>query len=663
MKYVNLVIDNNTDKTDRFYTYGCQFENVKIGDKVSVPFNQGNRVKDGYVFQVFDQLPSEIKGLKYVLEIKEDVSITKEAVDICIWMKKRYICRYIEAVKCFTPSGSKSKRGKRPIPHLETQGEEISIERLTFEQKKAISKIFQAISVEKQKTFLLHGVTSSGKTEVYMQSIEKVIGKEQTAIMLVPEISLTKQIIERFIGRFGYDNIAVIHSKLSLGERFDEWTRIKEGKVKIVIGARSAIFAPLENIGIIVLDEEHEATYKSDMSPKYETIEVALKRSLYNKCTLLLGSATPSIVSAVRAEEGIYEKLELLERYNKNPLPEVEIVDMRDELKNGNTSIFSRTLFQAIRDTLDEDKQVILFLNRRGYSTFVSCRECGHVVKCPQCGISMTYHKGRGDVVCHYCGYNETLPKACPECKSKYIRHFGTGTEKVEETTEELFPDINIARLDFDSIKKKGSLDKILNDFKKGKSRILIGTQIVAKGLDFHNVGLVGIIAADTSLYIPDFKSAERAFQLITQAAGRTGRGDSHGKVIVQTYNPDHYSIIYGANQDYKGFYQTEKLLRQGLKYPPYSDIIQIMISDEKEANALKNSKEIFSTLYEKLGNKNGYSIFSPTLALINRQGNNFRYQIIIKAERGKRQEYTEALEKIKKDYTVGIDINPYSMM
>jgi primosomal protein N' (replication factor Y) len=663
MKYVNVAIDNNNDNTDRLYTYGCKFEDVKIGQKIFVPFNRGNKVKVAYIFEIMDQLDNEVKGLKYVESVDQEIYLNMEMIETCVWMKQRYLCRYIEAINGFTPTGTKSKRGKERNPHKETVGEKMIIESLTDEQNAVLSRIFSTIGKAKQHTFLLHGVTSSGKTEVYMQTIAKVIDLNKNAIMLVPEISLTKQIIERFIGRFGAENIAVLHSKLSLGERFDEWARIREGKVKIVIGARSAIFAPLENIGAIILDEEHEATYKSDMSPKYDTVEVALKRGNAHKSTIILGSATPSIVSSIRAEEKIYEKLSLKERYNKNQLPEVEVIDMRDELKNGNTSILSSRLYHEMKENLEDGKQVILFLNRRGYSTFVSCRECGYVMKCPECGISLTYHKEKGEMLCHYCGYKTELPKECPNCKGKYIKYFGTGTEKVEEYAREMFEGFPVARLDFDTTKQKGNLDKILNDFRNNKTKILVGTQIVAKGLDFHNVGLVGIIAADVALNIPDFKSAERTFQLITQAAGRTGRGEAQGKVVIQTYNPEHYAIIHGANQDYEGFYQMEKTIRNGLGYPPYVDIIQIIISNENEKNGLDIAGLIYERLMKTLGIKNIYTIFKPNQSIINKHGNLFRYHIIIKAKRGSRKEYIKELEKIKKDYTIGIDINPYSLM
>lgn len=663
MNYVNVVIDNNTDKTDRFYTYGCSFPQVRPGDRVLVPFAQGDRIRPAYVFEVMDHLEKDIPGLKMVREIDSEYSLPEEALEICLWMKKRYLCRLIEGIHCFTPSGTISKGGKARRPYRDAEGLGGPVESLTLQQELALARIYEKMDSGRQHSFLLHGVTSSGKTEVYMRAIERALEKGKTAIMLVPEISLTPEIIRRFISRFTEEKIAVLHSRLSMGERYDEWTRIRKGEVSIVIGARSAVFAPLENIGVIVMDEEHELTYKSDKSPKYDTGEVALRRAMVNKGVLIVGSATPSIVTAVRAEEGFYEKLTLTERYNGNQMPQVEIQDMREELKNGNTSVFSTRLFSLMDETLKQDKQIILFLNRRGYSTFLSCRECGFVMKCRECGISMTYHKEEGNVRCHYCGRNESLPTGCPSCGSRYLRHFGSGTEKVEEQVNQYFPHIPAARLDLDSTKKKGSLDKILSDFRKGRTRILIGTQIVAKGLDFHHVGLVGILAADTTLNIPDYRSAERTFQLITQAAGRTGRGETRGRVVIQTYEPEHYAVTLGARQDYDGFYQVEKEIREGLKYPPFADILLLTVSGKKEKDSLEKAESVYKECMAAFGNSPEYTVFRPAAAVIAKQGNLFRHQIVMKVDRGRRKEYAVVLEKIKRDYGIIIDINPASMM
>lgn len=671
MKYVSVVIDNNTDHTDSLYTYLCEDDTVKVGDKVFVPFAKGNRIREAYVFQVADTLPEEIKGVKTIAGIDPDISLGEEAVATCVWMKRQYLCRYIDAVKCFTPAGSSSKRGKVRTPYKEAVGEASGAKSLTDEQKAAIETILPHLRDREHKVFLIHGVTSSGKTEIYMQVIEECIAGGRTAVMLVPEISLTPQTIDRFIGRFGSERIAVLHSKLSRGERYDEWMRIRRGGVKIVIGARSAVFAPLTDIGVIVLDEEHETTYKSDMTPKYDAAEVAVRRAKKNRAVVLLGSATPSLVSAYKAEQGEYQRIVLAERFNKTPLPAVEIIDMREELKNGNKSIFSVSLYQEMRKNLEEKRQVILFLNRRGYSTFVSCRSCGYVMKCRDCGISLTYHKTRNEAVCHFCGCRERVPAVCPVCGGKYIRHFGTGTEKVEEVTKEIFPEYTADRLDLDTASKKGSIDKILNSFRRGKTNILIGTQLVAKGLDFSNVGLVGIVSADISLNVPDFRSAERTFQLITQAAGRAGRGDYPGKVLIQSYHPEHYSIVAAANHDYEAFYRAETAIRKQIGYPPFSDLIQIVLSSEKEQEAYEACRKVAADFIRGAGKSEERYVFGPQAAPMNKIKGLYRYQLLIKCFPGKRKEYSRVLNEIRlgintdrsAKYLISIDVNPYSFL
>lgn len=667
MKYVNVVIDNKSDSTDNYFTYGCHDDDVSVGQKVYVPFARSKKLREAYVFQVLDTIDSEFKGLKYVDSIDESICLTKEVIETCIWLRKRYFCRYIDAVKLFVPAGNPSKRGKLRKPYKDNKGEEQNIETTTTEQEQALKKIWNSISKNEQGLFLLHGVTGSGKTEIYMQAIEECIRAGKTAIMLVPEISLTKQIIDRFIGRFSNENIAVLHSKLSSGERYDEWMRIRKGQVKIVIGARSAVFAPLENIGIIILDEEHEATYKSDMTPKYETVEVAIKRTKKSGGVVLMGSATPSVVSYKRSELGIYEKLTLTERYNKNPLPEVKVVDMRKEIKMGNKTIFSKELFLEMEKTLKEKKQIILFLNRRGYSTFVSCRECGYVLRCPNCGVSLTYHKNGNSCTCHYCGYTEPIPNVCPKCNSKYIRYFGSGTEKVEETVCELFEDASVARLDLDTMKKKGAVEKILKDFGDGKTNILTGTQLVAKGLDFKNIGLVGIISADVSLNIPDYRSSERTFQLITQAAGRAGRGNEKGKVVIQTYTPEHYAVESAASQDYESFYKTEIELRELMEYPPFTDLIQIVFSSKKDNDAYVGACSWENELHRMLANSKN-NILSPKKIDLAVNKEEYKYQILIKAPLEEKKIYMGAIDALKrnkskkKNYNVIVDVNPYSL-
>ncbi len=670
MKYIDVAIDNKSEHTDTLYTYGCEDDRVRIGQKVFVPFGLGDRVRDAYVFRVSDSPDKEYRTLKYAERLDEEICLTEEIMETCRWMKTRYLCKYIDAVKCFTPAGSKSKRGKERTPYKDAEGEPGAIPKLTAQQAAALKPIRQAIGAREHRRFLLYGVTGSGKTEVYMQAAARCLEAGRKAIMLVPEISLTKQIIGRFIGRFGAESIAVLHSRLSLGERHDEWMRIKKGMVSIVIGARSAVFAPFDDIGLIILDEEHEATYKSDMTPKYDAVEVALKRLQQHKGVLVCGSATPSVATFHRSEQGIYERLELTERYNQVALPQVTIADMREELREGNKTIISRALYRAMGRALEKGQQIILFLNRRGYATFVSCRECGAVLKCPDCGISLTYHKDGGKVTCHYCGHEEDAPETCPDCGSRYIRYFGTGTEKVEEIIGEFFPEVVIQRLDLDSTKRKGSIDRILDRFKKGKIHILIGTQLVAKGLDFRNVGLVGIIAADVTLNIPDFRSAERTFQLITQAAGRAGRGDETGKVIIQSYQPDHYAVRLAAKQDYNGFYQTEIKLRKYMEYPPYSDLIQIVFSSKEEEQARAAAEAWHEKTTEALQSEKKGCVFRPQQAPMGKIKDTYRYCMLIKCPQGKRRRYTAALQEIKeaekikkKAYAVTVDINPYSFI
>lgn len=676
MKYANLVIDNKSDQTDQLYTYGVK-DDAKIGSKVYVPFARSRNLREAYVVETDEHSGDELgKRLRYIEKVDDDVSLSEEMIRTALWMKKRYICRLIDAVNCFTPVGEKARRGQRKNPFAEEKGEPSSVKELTLQQAQILQRIGEAAKAKKHMRFLLHGVTGSGKTEIYIRAAQQVLEQGRNVIVLVPEIALTGQIIDRLIGRFGSGKVAVLHSKLSLGERYDQWKKVRDGcdgDGQIVIGARSAVFAPLENIGLIVIDEEHETTYKSDHTPKYDTIEVALKRvqDKDNNGILLLGSATPSVVSYQRAQEGIYELLELTERYNKVVLPEISIVDMREELKRGNRSIISSELCSKMKDTLEAGRQVILFLNRRGYSTFVSCRECGYVARCPGCGLSLTYHKAGGQAVCHYCGYHEPAPNKCPECGSKYIRYFGSGTEKLEEAVSDLFPEYAAERLDLDTVKRKGELTRKLKAFRSGKTQILIGTQIIAKGLDFRNVGLSGIVSADVSLNIPDFRSPERTFQLITQAAGRAGRGDSQGHVVIQTYSPEHYAVAFASQHDYKGFFETEKQLRAYMGYPPYSDLFQIVFTAKREDAAKDGAESWYERIRGRMAREDQEMVFPPQQAYLGKIKDIYRYSMLIKCPQGRRAEYSrivaavreEDIEKKKKDYTAIVDINPYSFI
>ncbi len=672
MEYVNLIIDNVSDHTDSLYTYGSEIRGLKPGDKVVVPFSRGNRHREAYVHSIADSLDPGIKVLKKVVTKDEKINLSPLAMKMCCWMRERYMCRYIDAVKCFVPPGKEPKRRSIKKQRESAEGTLPSeLPSLTEEQENVLAQIHRYIAFGSHQVFLLHGVTSSGKTEIYMRAISECILLGKTALMLLPEIALTTQIIERFSKRFGEENLAIMHSGLSLGRRYEEWMKVKEGRAKIVVGARSAVFAPLDNIGVVILDEEHEGTYKSDMAPKYDTAEVAVSLAEFHKAVVILGSATPSLASVYKAKSGDYKYLRLTKRYNEAPLPDCEVVDMRNELRSGNKTIFSRSLYSEIRSCLSENKQIILFLNRRGYTTFLACRNCGYAVRCNECNISLTYHKALNAAICHYCGLRQKISNICPECGKKYMKHFGAGTEKVEELAKEMFQEATIDRLDMDTSRKKGSTEAILARFSKGKTDILIGTQLVAKGLDFENVGLVGIVAADVSLNLPDYRSSERTFQLITQAAGRAGRGDRRGKVIIQTYSPDHYAIKMASMQDYRSFYEMEIGIRRQLHYPPFSDLIQLILTAEDDEEACVGAEKIKDAFLRRTGKDHGAHILGPRPAPIARKNERYRWQILIKCLPQHWGLYQKTLFDIKnkvvkekgKRWTLSIDVNPYGLI
>ena len=545
--------------------------------------------------------------------------------------------------------------------------------KLTEEQELALEKVENSIEEKKFKEFLLYGVTGSGKTEVYMQLIEKVIKNGKSAILLVPEISLTPQMLDRFIGRFGKDKIAVLHSKLSIGERHDEWIRIKEEKSKIVIGARSAIFAPVKNLGIIIIDEEHDSSYKSESSPRYNAKEIAEKICKENNIPLLLGSATPDINTFYRTNlENIDDRkitlLKLTKRANNSSLPKVKIVDLKKELAIGNKTMFSTLLHKLIEENLKNKHQTILFLNRRGYSTFIMCRECGYTMKCPNCNISLTYHSFQNKLKCHYCGHEENPVKICPNCGSTKIRYFGTGTQKIEEEVKKEFPEASIIRMDVDTVSKKNSHEEILNKFKKENIDILIGTQMVVKGHHFPNVTLVGVIEADSSLNIDDFRANERTFQILTQVAGRAGREQLPGKVVVQTYNPNSFAIELSKEQNYDLFYKTEIELRKQLNYPPFCDIIVVGFSGRDNNEISKLSTYVYKLLKTNLENYN-IKVFMPMPAPIDRIKNRYRWRIVAKGKVTSEVNIVinKCLQKvynsgISKNTNIIIDVNPNNM-
>lgn len=497
--------------------------------------------------------------------------------------------------------------------------------KLNREQEMAYNKVL----ANPCQTFLLKGVTGSGKTEVFLQLVEENIKNGKEAIVLVPEISLTPQTIERFTGRFG-NKIAVIHSRLSISERFDQRRLINQGQVKIVIGARSAIFAPFKNLGIIIIDEEHDQSYYSSKDPKYHTYQIAKFRSEYNKASLILASATPSVRSMMECQKGNYTLLELKNRVNNND-PDIEVVDMREELKNSNYSMISRKLYQEIRQTLDQGNQAILFLNKIGHNSFTFCRQCGYVIKCDACDVSMTYHKHINKLVCHYCGRTKNQPRICPNCGSKKIKEFGAGTEKLEEEVRELFKDANILRMDSQTVSGRESYEKMYALMKDNKLDILIGTQMIAKGLDFKDVTLVGIISADLSLNIDDYNAQETTFQLLTQVAGRAGRDQKKGRVIIQTYKPENFVINAASNADYKAFYEKEMQLRKAYKYPPFTNLITIRIVNKSRTKTIALARQVRLDLDKTFANLTDIDIIGPNPCKIGRINNKYRYNIIVK--------------------------------
>lgn len=499
---------------------------------------------------------------------------------------------------------------------------------LNAEQAAVVEQVTSQIGQE-SNPFLLEGVTGSGKTEVYLHIIDKILKLGKTAIVLVPEISLTPQMTNRFISRFG-KKVAIMHSALSDGEKFDEWRKIKSGQARVVVGARSAIFVPIENIGAIIIDEEHEATYKQESNPRYHARDVALLRAKYHKAVLLMGSATPSIESRARASRGVYQFLQLTHRANPMAkIPKVEIVDFRDYVGQQEVSNFTPYLLEKIADRLEKNEQVVLMLNRRGYSSFIMCRDCGYVDECPNCDISLTLHMDTKTMNCHYCGFEKSIPHTCPNCHSRSIRYYGTGTQKAYDELVEVFPQARILRMDVDTTRQKGAHQRILDKFGNHEANILLGTQMIAKGLDFPNVTLVGVLNADTSLNLPDFRSSERTFQLLTQVAGRAGRAEKEGEVLIQTYNPQHYAIQLAQKQDYEAFYAYEMGIRRQLSYPPYYFTVGLTLSHKDEQIVVCKSSELLQLLRQQLSDK--IKILGPTPKPIARTHNLYHYQIIVK--------------------------------
>lgn len=516
---------------------------------------------------------------------------------------------------------------RNPLAGFEDEEKPVPVT-LNDEQQTALNQINKAIDQHKAETFLLEGITGSGKTEVYLHAIGKALAQGRNALMLVPEISLTPQMVKQVKARFG-DKVAVLHSALSEGEKYDEWRRIRRGEIQVVVGARSAVFVPLDNIGLIVIDEEHESSYKQETNPRYNAKNVAIWRSKYHHCPLVLGSATPSLGSRARAQKDVYHLLRLTKRANHKKLPKVNLIDLKHVQFAGGQFDLSIELVDAIKKRLEKKEQVILMLNRRGFANFMLCRECGFVLKCPNCDVSLNLHKDTNSMQCHYCGHTEPIPTRCPNCQSSKIRFLGTGTQKVQEKLDELLPGARILRMDVDTTRRKGSYKRILDSFGNHEADILLGTQMIAKGLDFPNVTLVGVINADTGLWLSDYNASEKTFELLTQVAGRAGRADKEGKVLIQTYNPEHYAIQLAQTQDYERFYSYEMHMRHVGNYPPYFYTVLISVAAKKEQNAAREAFKIKRYLLQHLNNQ--VIILGPSPSAISRVKNQYYYQILVK--------------------------------
>lgn len=714
---IGVLVELSNKNIDRVFDYSvpdCFLDKIKLGIRVKVPF--GKMELEGFVVEVKDSSDVEVKDILDVID--DEAILNSELLELGKKMQEDTLSTLISCYQIMLPKALKAKNGqvinkkfdtyyylnKDIVCYGKLSTSQEKIINLCMEKEYVLRKELVDISLSSLNTlikknillekklehyrlsynekiepkkeltndqksvvdevlantgyfpYLLFGVTGSGKTEVYMELIEDALNKGKTSIVLVPEISLTPQMVLRFQKRFG-DNIAAIHSALSDGEKYDEWRRIVKGEAKIVIGARSAIFAPLNNIGMIIIDEEHSDSYKQDDSnPRYNAKDIALLRGKYHNCPVIMGSATPSLEVFARAKKDVFKLLELPNRINGKSLPHINIVDM-NEMISKTKGHFSPVLLEAISARLLKNEQIILLLNRRGYSSFVTCKNCGYTFKCPNCDITLTYHKSSRTLRCHYCGYGTKVYDTCPECHEKSINDLGVGTEKVEEELNKLFPESKILRMDFDTTSRKGMHEKMIKDFKNHEYDILLGTQIVSKGLDFDNVTLVGVINADTSLNIPDFRSSETTFSLLAQVAGRAGRSDKEGEVIIQTFNPEHYAIQYTKKHDYLGFYNREMSIRRELKYPPYYYICYVKISGKDNKYIYEESLKITKLFHNKLINM---IILGPSPCTIFKLNNIYRYGIILKYKKDEdlREVLNKVIEHYKDSRNIKIDVN-----
>ena len=671
MKYVSVSVDLTAESLDKPFTYRLpEGMTLSEGQRVLVPF--GPRTVEGVAIGFSDECDLDPKKIRDVIRpLEGESAILPELIDIAYRMRDEYHCTFADALRQMLPAQMRGGRVKEKTVQMARLADEtlvdtkashevaellrggpVSVAELekrrpgarsilnrlrdrgavVIEDEETYRHPYSAISFRQEADkalkpqqeaaltaltdalhadggrFLLHGVTGSGKTEVYIRLIREALRMGRSAIVLVPEISLTPQMTDWFRARFG-PVAAVMHSRLSAGERYDEWRRVRRGEARVVIGARSAIFAPVSDLGVVVIDEEHETSYVSDRHPCYDARQIGAWRAANHRAVLVLGSATPSISTYMKTMPGVRPenrivRLEMPERASGRPVPALEIVDMRQEMVRGNRSIFSALLSRALTECLDAGKQSILFINRRGHSTFVSCRMCGYVEKCPNCDVSLTYHQYENSLVCHYCGHTRAIPTTCPECGSPYIKYFGAGTQKVQEECQKLLPGARILRVDADTTVQKDAHEKLLGAFRRREYDVMVGTQMIAKGLDFPDVTLVGVVAADTSLHVPDYRSVERTFQLLTQVAGRAGRADSPGRVVVQTYDPDHYGIQMAARGDYRAFYMQESSVRRRGLYPPFTVLARLLVTDTDGGEAMRLAQKLEADMNAYLDDK-----------------------------------------------------------
>ncbi len=662
-RYADIIIDISHEAIDRTFQYKIpeEYEDcIDIGMQVLVPFGQGNRKRKGYVIGISDTPNYDVDKIKSISGIPDKgLATSGKLIKLAAWMRETYGSTMINALKTVMPVKEKIRKtaqkvelpeyelAKAPVPVL-SAGQQIIADDFRQDREKGINV-----------TYLLHGITGSGKTEVYISCIKQVVADGGQAIVLIPEIGLTYQTVARFKQHFG-DRVALINSKQSKGERYREFMRARDHEADVIIGPRSAIFTPCDKLSLIIIDEEHDTAYKSDQSPKYHTREVAIKRAELEGASVILGSATPTIESYTNARLGKYKLWELNERPDGAILPEVSIVDMRQELRLGNRSIISKELHDLIEDRLNKKEQIMLFINRRGYNSFISCRACGEVIKCPKCDVTLSLHNN-GFMMCHYCGHIERAPDQCPACKSKMIGGFGTGTQKVEKEINKLFPHARTIRMDKDTTSKKGAHGDILNIFLKHEADILIGTQMIVKGHDFSDVTLVGVILADLSLFDNDFRAGEKTFDLLTQAAGRAGRSDKKGNVLIQTYQPDHYAIQAAKSQDYRSFFDMEMTYRRLLRYPPVYNMMVVLISSEDYDTARKVSDVLANKMKAVGKGMEHVRVVGPSDAYIGKINNLYRRVIYVKApdmdEITKLREIADTanLENV----TIFVDVNP----